>query len=285
MENIVLSSNGYPKLVDLGMAVHLPGNMRSFTRCGSPEYMAPELHSGRPHGPAVDIWSFGILLYELMNGTTPFFSEVCHVVGLNACIAAAPCSRAPWYRAGSSVRMADQNNAHSLRALLLRFSAHRPALTLQNMAAMAENAMESPIKWAAGFEAEHPSACSLISQLLDKEPMKRLGVRAIQKTVGDSDDSDDDGDDPFAISNLDGGVGSGGGTGPADVKPHPFFKEVDWEAVQQQRAKAPWVPELDDDRDCCHFEEFSDGEDDDDDMSAFMTNGADGMGDAWAGDF
>ena len=40
MENLVLDKQGYPKLVDLGFAIHLPGDMRTYTRCGSPEYMA-----------------------------------------------------------------------------------------------------------------------------------------------------------------------------------------------------------------------------------------------------
>jgi len=75
MENLVLDSRGYAKLVDLGFAKTLPGDTRTYTKCGSPDYMAPECHFGKAHGRPVDLWSLGVLLFEMMTGTTPFFDE------------------------------------------------------------------------------------------------------------------------------------------------------------------------------------------------------------------
>ena len=63
------------KLVDLGFAIHLPDGARAETRCGSPEYMAPEVHSGQPHGLTVDLWALGVLAFELRTASTPFFDE------------------------------------------------------------------------------------------------------------------------------------------------------------------------------------------------------------------
>ena len=41
-------------------------------RCGTPEYLAPEVVAGVPYNKAVDVWALGILTYELLTGTTPF---------------------------------------------------------------------------------------------------------------------------------------------------------------------------------------------------------------------
>ncbi|THU74138.1 hypothetical protein C4D60_Mb04t30180 [Musa balbisiana] len=49
-----------------------PVSARSFSFVGTHEYVAPEVASGRPHGSAVDWWAYGILLYELLFGRTPF---------------------------------------------------------------------------------------------------------------------------------------------------------------------------------------------------------------------
>jgi serine/threonine protein kinase len=69
-ENLLLDKNGYLKLTGFDNAKICPE--RTYTICGTPEYMAPETILGKGHGKGVDWWAFGILLYELFTGITPF---------------------------------------------------------------------------------------------------------------------------------------------------------------------------------------------------------------------
>jgi len=71
-ENCVIDKDGYPKIIDFGFAKKLPGGVKTFTLCGTPEYLAPELVLGRGHNKAVDYWAFGILIYEMLAGFSPF---------------------------------------------------------------------------------------------------------------------------------------------------------------------------------------------------------------------
>lgn len=65
-----MTGRGYFQLADLGLAKHVRG--RTWTLCGTPDYMAPEMVLGRGHGPAVDCWALGVLLFELCAGAAPF---------------------------------------------------------------------------------------------------------------------------------------------------------------------------------------------------------------------
>lgn len=69
-ENCLVDSQGYPKIVDFGFSKVI--KKKSYTLCGTPEYLAPELVLGRGHNKAVDLWAFGILVYELAVGNSPF---------------------------------------------------------------------------------------------------------------------------------------------------------------------------------------------------------------------
>ena len=69
-ENCLIDSQGYPKIVDFGFAKVI--TTKSYTLCGTPEYLAPELVLGRGHNKSVDHWAFGILVYEMITGSSPF---------------------------------------------------------------------------------------------------------------------------------------------------------------------------------------------------------------------
>lgn len=73
-ENLLLDARGHIKIADFGFAKVIPDN-RTWTLCGTPEYLAPEIILGRGHGRPVDWWALGILIYEMMAGFPPFYDE------------------------------------------------------------------------------------------------------------------------------------------------------------------------------------------------------------------
>jgi len=71
-ENLLLDATGYVKLVDFGFAKKLQVGRKTWTFCGTPEYVAPEVILNKGHDISADYWSLGVLMFELLTGTPPF---------------------------------------------------------------------------------------------------------------------------------------------------------------------------------------------------------------------
>lgn len=96
LENVLLDMDGHVRIADFGLS-KLLGKRRTpaskklpdagpaprtsgtvnmtKTFCGTREYVAPEMLSGKEYGQSVDVWAYGILLYEILCGRTPFYSK------------------------------------------------------------------------------------------------------------------------------------------------------------------------------------------------------------------
>jgi len=72
-ENLVLTINGYLKVTDFGFAKVVIDT--TYTLCGTPDYLAPEIVSGQGHGKGVDWWTLGILIYEMLASFPPFYDK------------------------------------------------------------------------------------------------------------------------------------------------------------------------------------------------------------------
>lgn len=82
-ENVMLDEKGYLRVIDFGFAKQVPYTRvdaqgvsrvmaKTYTLCGTPEYLAPELIFNLGHDQAADIWALGVLLHEMLMAVTPF---------------------------------------------------------------------------------------------------------------------------------------------------------------------------------------------------------------------
>ena len=75
-ENVLIDRDGYIKITDFGLSKqNIIDNYSTYSFCGTPEYLAPEIIENQGHGKAVDWWSLGAIVYEMLTGLPPFYSK------------------------------------------------------------------------------------------------------------------------------------------------------------------------------------------------------------------
>ena len=74
-QNLLIDRQGTLKIADFGLAKVIPNRAKSYSFCGSPEYMCPEMLAGSGHDRKVDIYCLGAPLYEMLTGLPPFYNK------------------------------------------------------------------------------------------------------------------------------------------------------------------------------------------------------------------
>ncbi|XP_053171103.1 protein kinase C delta type-like [Scomber japonicus] len=159
LDNVMLDKDGHIKIADFGMCKeNVFGEVRATTFCGTPDYIAPEILLGQKYTFSVDWWSFGVLVYEMLIGQSPFQGD-------------------------------DEDELfESIRS----DTPHYP-------------------RWLT------KEAKNMIELLFEREPSRRLGI------VG-------------------------------DIRAHPFFKTINWPALERREVDPPFKPKVKSPSDCSNFD-------------------------------
>jgi len=73
---VLIDIDGYIKITDFGLSKrNIKGNSGAYSICGTPEYLAPEVIQRKGHGKAVDWWALGSIIFEMIAGIPPFYSN------------------------------------------------------------------------------------------------------------------------------------------------------------------------------------------------------------------
>lgn len=147
-ENVVMSREGHLVLVDFGLSKVLVGtDVCSLTKtfCGTAEYLAPEVLLSQPYGFAVDLWSLGTMLYEMLMGTPPYWADVPQLM-YQKIVDAKPLN----FPASVSAEAAD------LVTKLLRFEP-KSRIGYQSMEAIKQHPFFAGVDWDAMHRLEIPA--------------------------------------------------------------------------------------------------------------------------------
>lgn len=158
-ENVLIDAKGYIRITDFGLSRQNVGDASGAKSiCGTPEYLAPEIVLRMEYGKAVDWWTVGSIIYEMLVGAPPFYVE-------------------------------------NRQELFERIKFDTP-------------------KYPSALS---PNAKNLLENLLKKDPARRLGTTT-------------------------------------KVRDHPWFEDVNWQALYEMRYEAPFVPRISTEADLQHFD-------------------------------
>ena len=72
-ENLLVDKDGHVRITDFGFAKVVKD--KTYTLCGTPEYLAPEIIESKGHNKFVDWWALGVLIFEMLAGYPPFYDD------------------------------------------------------------------------------------------------------------------------------------------------------------------------------------------------------------------
>jgi len=133
-ENILIDAEGHLKITDFGLSKEglVGNNARTDTFCGTPEYLAPEVLLGTSYTLAVDWWSLGTLMYEMITGLPAFFDN--------------DVQRMYRYKMKAEIQMPDDMDVNA-KDIILKFLDKDPSTRLQNPVEIKSHPYFASINW------------------------------------------------------------------------------------------------------------------------------------------
>lgn len=159
VQNLLLDSNGNLRITDFGFAKLV--EYRTWTLCGTPEYIAPEILLNKGHGKPVDWWALGILIYEMLSGY-----EQSTISGLSF-----PCFMLSEFNL--TVSMIDGLNSWYLISIVLICNFSAPPFVDDDPMGIYQKILAGKIEFPRYFDKH---AKDLIRSLLQPDITKRLGA-------------------------------------------------------------------------------------------------------------
>jgi serine/threonine protein kinase len=250
-ENVLLDADGHVKLTDFGFAKALPQRSsydddeegetttrdtrkrkqtheleRTYTLCGTPEYLAPEIVTGKGHGPEVDWWALGVLVFEMLAGYPPF-----HVGGneherkeVSSC-GDLESDGTPTLVSPTSPMSEDDGDGSFDSFDAFDAGAEEDASRLETYRRIVRASPVFPAHFS--LDAER-----LIARLLEKDPARRAGGRRFFFPEHDG---------LYGLWGESPGNAMSFGGAAASAR---WFQGVDWRAVVRRELAAPVVPAL-----------------------------------------
>ncbi|KAL6754149.1 putative cGMP-dependent protein kinase [Haematococcus lacustris] len=152
-ENLLIDLQGYVKMADFGFVKNVKRGTKTYTLCGTPEYLAPEIIMNKGHNASADWWALGVLIFELVAGLPPFMHQD------RLCMFRKACARElTWPKHFSG----------SLKSLLDRLLDPNPLYRIGSGRAGAGEIRTHP--WFAGFDWEGFQARRLPAPYMPKQP-------------------------------------------------------------------------------------------------------------------
>ncbi|KAJ1916969.1 Ribosomal protein S6 kinase beta-2 [Tieghemiomyces parasiticus] len=220
-ENCLLDREGHIVLTDFGLSkLGVPVDGKTSTFCGTTEYMAPEILDAQPYDRAVDWWSLGILLFDMITGAPPFTGS----------------------------------NRETVMSAIRRKEVKFPAFVSPEARSLIKDLLRKDPLQRLGTQSEArrpippPSSSSAAAAADEASPVKpggsRGGSRAGRGNKRGRGRRGNASSSSASVRPINGSY----------IRAHRFFRDVDWVAVEARHVRPPIIPRLRSEDDTSNFD-------------------------------